>query len=242
MTSRVLPHIPGVAAGLGRAGHTAPAVPCPTAHLKVSAALRRGWQARGTSHPPGVTPLVSPPWYGRRILREAPRAAGGARCHMRLPGADTGHLLRPLLSIAEFTTSPRSRLQARRRTSGSNRGCHASRRYCTAERRTRSLGRQPPPALSPADEQGTSILPPAGSCLLLSPSQEGQHPAPACQWQRDGAEPHGELPAQAGDTQLSARAGGSAVGKLPRDLALCFGDGLRAGAFQPGAEKVSGRS
>lgn len=241
MTSRVLPHIPGVAAGLGRAGHAAPAVPCPTAHLKVSAALRRGWQARGTSHPPGVTPLVSPPWYGRRILREAPRAAGGARCHMRLPGADTGHLLRPLLSIAEFTTSPPA-------------GCRRGGEHLEAIVAVTLQGDTAPQRGEP-DPSAGSLLPPSAQQMSREPASCHQR-GPACsrapprkgntRHQRVSGRGMGLSPMVSCQPRLetpsSARAGGSAVGKLPRDLALCFGDGLRAGAFQPGAEKVSGRS
>jgi len=51
---------------------------------------------------------------------------------------------------------PPSRLEARTCTSGSNCSCHASRRYCTAERRTRYLAPAAPsrpPA--PTDEQST---------------------------------------------------------------------------------------
>lgn len=98
----------GSGAGRGRTRSTSRTLP----HGTSQGLLRH---CGGVGRPGGsccTTLGASPPAVARAEDRagSAPSCAGGAvpaHCgHMRLAGADTVQLLRPLVSIAEFTTSP----------------------------------------------------------------------------------------------------------------------------------------
>lgn len=137
--------------------------------------LRGGWQTQGTSPP---EPSQRSRWCPRAVgshgkhhepgwdaLREyqplaaaVPSALGP---DVRAAEADTAHLVRVLVSIAELTTSPRP-AGGRRSTSGSNHSCHASRRYGTAERRTRNS-----PRSLPQPQHTEHQHPPATSCIRM---------------------------------------------------------------------------
>lgn len=125
----------------------------------------------------------------------------------------TRHSCSGLCFPSPSSPHPPGRLGARTGTSGSHRGCHASRRCCTAEGRTRSRPRQ---LLPPSAQHRTSIRlgpGPAGP----EPLPAGEHPGQAGRGNRDGAEPLGELQT----AQPCASAAGGRVGELPRD---CFGE------------------
>lgn len=191
----------------------APAVPCPTALLKVPApaALGRAGGA-GSSCTASPDTSVSPtglPWHPRWLplaRRRCPDA--------RLAGADTPHLLRVWVSIVEFTTSPQP---AGGEEANIWKQSWLSRfKEILHRREENAIPRPSSLPLGPADEQepaschgqgpACSPAPPGwaapGTSLELG---AGMGQSPTVGWGHPNSVPEQE---------------GRWVGKLPRDLAL----------------------
>lgn len=135
--------------------------------------------------------------------------ARASRPDARGAAADTVHLVRVLVSIAEFTTSTPAGWRRGGAASGSNRGCHASRRCCAAEQRTRyrapaapSSPRCLPP--SPPDEESRG---PLGAEPLPG---RAARPGPGT-WLGTGTGLSPRLPCAEGRTRRQPRGWGASV-------------------------------